>query len=52
MNATLYDPADVAFKPGDAGPRPMCAGCGQIEVGAHRATLYFPGLKSGDSQEF
>ena len=35
MNATLYDPADVAFKPGDAGPRPMCAGCGQIEVGAY-----------------
>ena len=33
--ATLYDPADVAFKPGDAGPRPMCAGCGQIEVGTY-----------------
>lgn len=30
MNATLYDPADVAFKPGDAGPRLMCAGCGDI----------------------
>lgn len=25
MNATLYDPADVAFKPGDAGPRPQVA---------------------------
>ena len=35
MNATIYDPADVAFKPGDAGPRPMCAGCGHIEVGAY-----------------
>ena len=35
MNATLYDPADVAFKPGDAGPRPVCAGCGQIEVGTY-----------------
>ena len=35
MNATLYDPADVAFKPGDAGQRLMCAGCGQIEVGAY-----------------
>ena len=33
--ADLYDPADVAFKPGDAGPRLMCAGCGQIEVGAY-----------------
>lgn len=33
--ADLYDPADVAFKPGDAGPRPVCAGCGQIEVGAY-----------------
>ena len=30
-----HDPADVAFKPGDAGPRPMCAGCGHIEVGAY-----------------
>ena len=39
MNATLYDPADVAFKPGDAGQRLMCAGCGQIEVGALRAQL-------------
>ena len=33
--ADLYDHADVAFKPGDAGPRPVCAGCGQIEVGAY-----------------
>ena len=30
-----HDPADVAFKPGDEGPRPMCAGCGHIEVGAY-----------------
>ena len=32
MNATLYDPSDVAF---GAQPRPVCAGCGQIEVGAY-----------------
>lgn len=30
MNATLYDPSDVAF---GAQPRLVCAGCGQIEVG-------------------
>ena len=35
MNATLYDPADVAFKPGDAGPRLMCAACGKREVGTY-----------------
>ena len=32
MNATLYDPSDVAL---GAQPRLMCAGCGQIEVGAY-----------------
>jgi predicted amidophosphoribosyltransferase len=32
MNATLYDPSDVAF---GAQPRLVCAGCGQIEVGTY-----------------
>ena len=32
MNATLYDPSDVAS---GAQPRLVCAGCGQIEVGAY-----------------
>ena len=32
MNATLYDPSDVAF---GAQPRLVCAGCGQIEVGVY-----------------
>lgn len=35
MNATLYDPSDVAF---GAQPRLVCAGCGQIEVGASSAS--------------
>ena len=35
MNATLYDPADVAFKPGDAGPRLMCVACEKQEVGTY-----------------
>ena len=32
MNATLYDPSDVAF---GAQPRPMCAACGEREVGIY-----------------
>ena len=32
MNATLYDPSDVAF---GAQPRLMCAACGKCEVGAY-----------------
>ena len=32
MNATLYDPSDVAF---GAQPRLMCAACGKREVGTY-----------------
>ena len=41
MNATLYDPSDVAF---GAQPRLVCAGCGQIEVGAYRTWVEGVGL--------
>ena len=35
MNATLHDPADVAFKRPAAQPRLMCAACEKHEVGAY-----------------
>lgn len=41
MNATLYDPSDVAF---GAQPRLVCAGCGQIEVGAYKAIKRLNGV--------
>ena len=35
MNATLYDPADVAFTRPAAQPRLMCAACEKQEVGTY-----------------